>query len=110
MPDGWEWLVLGAVIYADLGLGTGLFLWSGLPPACVCADGPLGTNTTPDCPNHRGARAGGMHAGRCMCFMGMGPPSRGGHCCREDKAGCLARGKEEKSQREEALMQDITLP
>lgn len=40
---------------------------------------------------------------------GNGAPSRGGHCHREDKTGCLARG-EQKSQREEALMQDITLP
>lgn len=39
------------------------------------------------------------------------PPSpRGGHCRREDKTGCLARGEEEKSQREKAVMQDITLP
>lgn len=28
-PGSWEWLVLGAVVYADLGLGMGLFLWFG---------------------------------------------------------------------------------
>lgn len=67
-------------------------------------------NSTPNRPNHGGARAGGLHVGRCMCFVGAGAPSCGGPCCREDKAGCLARGEEEKSRREEALMQFTTLP
>lgn len=36
-PDSWDLLVLGAVVYTDLGLGMGLFLWSGATPyVCVC--------------------------------------------------------------------------
>lgn len=43
-----------------------------------------------------------------MCEEGL--PSHGSHCHREDKAGCLACEEEEKTQKEEALAQDVTLP
>lgn len=107
-PDSWDCLVLWFT--QMLGLEWAFFCGLGLPPACVCADEHLGTNMTPNCGSHGGIRAGGVCVGCACAFCEQGPPSHGSHCHRDGKAGCLACGEEEKTQKEEALMQDITLP
>lgn len=63
-PDSWEWLVLGAVVYMDLGLGMDLFCGlSYALPLCV-PTGTWGQTQLQTAPTTEALRAGGVCAGR----------------------------------------------